>query len=180
MKLVFLYGPPATGKLTVARALAERTGFKLFDNHVSINAVLPFFAFGTPSFNRIVGTFRKQVLEEAAKTGLDLIFTLVYAKPQDDEHVDELTRLVEENGGEVLFVRLWCSEEELKRRIQAPPRAPQHKLTSVEVLEDLLEKYDLFSSVSDRKSLTLDTTRLAPSVTAERILEHYGLNKKQA
>ena len=178
MKLLFLYGPPATGKLTVARELAERTGFKLFDNHASINAVLPFFAFGTPSFNRVVGTFRKQVIEEAAKTGLDLIFTLVYAMPHDDEHVAELTRLVEDNGGEVMFVRLWCSEEELRRRIQTPARASQHKLTSVEVLEDLLKKYDLFSAIPNRESLVVDTTQLAPDAVAERILEHYSLHKQ--
>ena len=178
MKLLFLYGPPATGKLTVARDLAEQTGFKLFDNHVSINAVLPFFAFGTPSFNKIVGTFRKQVVEEAARTGLDLIFTLVYAKTVDGEHVAELTRLVEDNGGEVLFVRLWCSEEELKQRIQAPARAPQHKLTSANALEDLLENYDLFSDVPGRESLVIDNTRLAPEAVAEQVIQHFGLSKK--
>jgi len=35
MKLVFIYGPPAVGKLTVANALAKVTGFKVFHNHLT-------------------------------------------------------------------------------------------------------------------------------------------------
>ena len=34
MKLVFIYGPPAVGKLTVAKELAALTGFKVFHNQV--------------------------------------------------------------------------------------------------------------------------------------------------
>lgn len=48
MKLVFIYGPPAVGKFTVVRELSRQTGFKLYDNHVSINFVKTLFEFGTP------------------------------------------------------------------------------------------------------------------------------------
>ncbi len=36
MRLVFIYGPPGVGKLTVARELAALTGFKLFHNHLTV------------------------------------------------------------------------------------------------------------------------------------------------
>ncbi len=39
MKLVFIYGPPASGKLTVARELAALTGYKLFHNHLVVEAL---------------------------------------------------------------------------------------------------------------------------------------------
>jgi len=39
MKLVFIYGPPASGKLTVARELATLTGYRLFHNHLIVDAV---------------------------------------------------------------------------------------------------------------------------------------------
>jgi len=40
MKLLFIYGRPAVGKLTVARAVAERTGGRLFHNHLAVNLAL--------------------------------------------------------------------------------------------------------------------------------------------
>lgn len=50
MKLVFLHGPPAAGKLTIARELAGLTGYPLFHNHLIVNATLAVYPFGTPGF----------------------------------------------------------------------------------------------------------------------------------
>ena len=51
MPLLFLHGPPATGKLTVARELAALTGWELFHNHLVVDAVLRDHPFGTPGFD---------------------------------------------------------------------------------------------------------------------------------
>ncbi|MFD2498935.1 hypothetical protein ACFSTI_08890 [Rhizorhabdus histidinilytica] len=48
MQLVFLHGPVAAGKLTVARLVAERTGIALFHNHLVVDAVAAVFPFGSP------------------------------------------------------------------------------------------------------------------------------------
>jgi hypothetical protein len=50
MKLIFLYGLPAVGKLTVAKELASATSFKLFHNHLAVDLLLSVFDFGTPPF----------------------------------------------------------------------------------------------------------------------------------
>lgn len=39
MRLIFLYGPPASGKLTIAEVLSERTGIPLFHKHLSRDLV---------------------------------------------------------------------------------------------------------------------------------------------
>ena len=85
--LVFIYGPPAVGKLTVANALARRAPFRILHNHVTINAVSAVFEFGTPAFNRLVGSFRQQLLEAAAHEKIDVVFTYVFA-PGDEPHVE--------------------------------------------------------------------------------------------
>ena len=50
MKLAFIFGLPAVGKLTIARELAERTGWRLFHNHEAVDAALARHEFGTPGF----------------------------------------------------------------------------------------------------------------------------------
>jgi ATP-dependent Lon protease len=38
--LLFVVGPPAVGKMSVGQAIAERTGLRLFHNHISIELAL--------------------------------------------------------------------------------------------------------------------------------------------
>src|SRR5437879_13522083 len=113
MRLVFIYGPPASGKLTVATELSKLTGFKLFDNHVSIQFVQSIFEFGTKTFWRLTGKYRLEMIEEAAREGVDTIFTFVYSKGEDDRFVKRVQQKVRSNRGTVCFVRLQCELTEL-------------------------------------------------------------------
>jgi chloramphenicol 3-O-phosphotransferase len=88
-RLVFLYGPPAVGKLTVARAIAEREPFKVLHNHVTIDPVLEVLPFGTKTFLRVVDGFRRDLVDAAAEEGIDLIYTFVYAAGEE-EHVNAI------------------------------------------------------------------------------------------
>ena len=87
MKLIFIYGPPAVGKLTVANKIAERTGYKVFHNHLSIDCVKPVFEFFSPPFNRLIERIRVETMAEAARENVSLIHTFCYAKGPDDEYI---------------------------------------------------------------------------------------------
>ena len=50
MRLIFIYGPVASGKLTIARLVSERTGLPLFHNHLVVDAVAAVFPFGSEAF----------------------------------------------------------------------------------------------------------------------------------
>ncbi len=175
MKLIFIYGAPAVGKLTVANEIAKRTDFKVFHNHLSIDAIEPIFGFGTKSFWKLVDLIRVETIAEAARAGQNLIYTFCYAKDADDAHVAKITQTVEENGGEVCFVLLVCERGKLEKRVLAESRKKFGKVNNLEILNEILEKYDLFSPVPLRESLQIDNTNLSARAAARKIIECFGL-----
>ena len=75
MRLLVIFGPPAVGKMTVGRAVAARSDFRLFHNHATIEPLLDVFDYGTPPFVTLMTEWRSRVVEEAAAFGTDLVFT---------------------------------------------------------------------------------------------------------
>ena len=57
MKLLFLIGNSAVGKMSVGQALAEISGFRLFHNHMMIEPVLEVFgSFNPKAIHRLRAT----------------------------------------------------------------------------------------------------------------------------
>jgi len=165
--MVFLYGPPAVGKLTVANLFAERTGFKVLHNHLTIDAVLPIFDFGTPPFHRLIGMFRRELIATAADEGLDIVCTFVFAAGEDEI----VAGLVAPYEGRVTFVQLVASHEELRRRVVRPSRLAHGKIRDVEMLDAILDQYRCFEVIEQRETLTLDMDLLSPDEAVDRIME---------
>jgi broad-specificity NMP kinase len=173
--VVFIYGPPAVGKLTVASLLAERTGFKLSHNHAIIDAVLPVFGYGTKSFRELVNRFREDIIDTAVRERIDFVMTYGYVA-EEEAIVTRYVELVEANGGKVLFVQLTASRETLTDRVALPSRAAHGKLTDPTPLREMLDRWDFTASVPFEPNLAIDTETVAPEEAAKRIVAHYGLN----
>ncbi len=179
MLLLVLYGPPAAGKLTVAKHLAEKTGFKLLHNHISIDVAEKFFERGTRGFNAITQGIRKLVFEEAAKANLNLIFTVVYAYPIDNEDMRWMMRTIETWGGEVKFVQLSASKERLLERVGEDSRKSYGKITDRALLESILTQYDVFTPYPEHEHLHFDTSTQNPEEIAEEIIRRLELTRPQ-
>lgn len=177
MKLIFLYGSPAVGKLTVANKIAALTDFKVFHNHLSIDCIEPIFEFGSASFFKLINMIRFETVAEAARAGQNLIYTFCYAKDSDDAHVAEITKAVEENGGEISFVLLRADKTELEKRVLEDSRKKYGKAKTVEMMRYFFDNYELFSPVPERESLIIDNTNLSAGDTARQIVEHFGLQQ---
>ena len=131
MKLVFLHGAPAVGKLTVARELAALTGFRLFHNHLTVDLVSSLFAFGSEPFVQLREQIWLAAFAEAARNNVSLVFTFNPERTVRESFVQETIEIVEGAGGEVVFVELTCAEEELEDRLEDASRKEFGKLASV-------------------------------------------------
>jgi hypothetical protein len=101
MRLIFLYGPPASGKLTIGRLLAERTELPLFHNHLIVDAVAAVFPFGSDEFVRLRENFWLQIIVSAARAGQSLIFTFAPEPTVAADFAGRVTHAVQEAGGGV-------------------------------------------------------------------------------
>lgn len=172
--LLFLYGPPAVGKLTVARALAELTGFRVLHNHLLADHAAAVLDWGTPRYWAAVKELRSTLLRAAAAEGVDVVFTYVYA-PADELTVEALCGIYEEAGGRVCCVQLLASRDELMRRVTDESRREFGKPGDPDTLREIMQRYHLFHPLPLRPSLTIDTEQLSPERAAERIVTELGL-----
>lgn len=181
MKLIFIYGPPAVGKLTVAGELSKITGYKIFHNHLTVDLVSSIFPLGTKAYSDLVEDIRLEVIERVAKSKLNgIIFTFVYGIEtyggrKDNKFIKKVISKVEKHKGRVLFVKLTCEEKELHRRLKHPSRRNFKKVHKVKILKSIQEKYDLGATVPFGKSLIVDNTQLSSSRVASMIKSHYKL-----
>lgn len=176
MSVVFIYGPPAAGKLTVARELANLTGFKLFDNHVSIDWARAIYEFNEPRFFPLVENLRTVVFEEAAREGFGIIMTFVFTGwLSEPEGFAWCCNLFEQMGRDVCLVHLTAPHEVLLERVGTEERVARRKLTSPEGLLKFIGDADLHQPIPGRDSLQIDSSELLPAEAAQRIAVHFGL-----
>ena len=186
MKFVLIFGPPASGKMTVGQVLSDRTGFRLFHNHMSIELVNQFFDFGTPEFTRLDDLIRLAIFREVAQSELPgLIFTLVWDlnDPEDHEYVDQIMQIFQDTGAQVHLVELKTSLEERLKRNKHPHRlAHKPSKRNLENSEKNLLQSEKVNRMNTREGelsnfriLRIDNTFKTPEETARVIVKHYDL-----
>jgi len=172
MRNLIIIGPPASGKLTIAKAVAKAKGYFLFDNHKSIDAVDILTADQEATPDALRQAIRKSVLEAAAAAGTPTIFTMVYGHPIDDDAMKEYTDLLTYAQTPVV-VQLHCTQEDSVKRCQDVSRAGTSKITRPEHIEELYARFDLGSDYrpgsGDVVHINTSTTPSEDSV--QRIME---------
>jgi len=169
MQLVFLYGQPACGKLTVARALAARTGFSLFHNHLVVDAVAAVFPFGSAPFVALRERFWLDVFAEAARTDRSLIFTFAPEPSVAADFPERVQALVRSLGGTVVFVALTVPEAVQERRLVDPGRAVFGKLMSLDLLRTLRSDFAACMAAMPAPAVAIDTAAADPEAAADEI-----------
>ena len=176
MKLIFIYGPPAAGKSTVAYILSKIIGFKVFENNLTVRLLLPFFPFESKLFEKLNSKIRLILFDAIAKSGTKGIsFTFCYSIPEDNIFVKKLIGSIKKNKGEIYFVHLYCNEKILFERLKDISRKNRGKFTSAKDLKESLQKWDFYSKIPFVDSLIIDNTAVSPKKVAQMIKKHYKL-----
>lgn len=173
MKLVVLYGPPAAGKLTIARELEKLTNYPVVDMNLTLALVTQLFAMGTPRYRELNRSFRWQLLESAAQENLPgVILTHGYSHHENAPFIQGLIDLMQRYNGQIYFVYVTCPLGELEKRIDAPSRKQHiYKVHDLQTLQDLLARRP-FPQIHFVESFVIDSSTVSPEQAAKNIFEY--------
>ena len=192
MRLLFIFGAHAAGKMTVGQAVSRITPMKLFHNHMTIEPVIELFG----AYNgAVTERLRQVVFEEFVKTNnYGLIFTFIWAfeEPHDTEYVRRLTKLYEDAGAQVDFVELLCQQDVRLQRNRTENRLKEKASKRDVALSEarMLSTEERYRCVSEPgevceklgiaplRYLRIDNTDLPPEDVAEMIVRHFGYDRK--
>ena len=169
MKLVFVYGPPAAGKYTVSRRVAEITGLALFHNHLVVDTVASVFPFGSPSFVRLREQFWMDVFKAAVAEDRSLVFTFQPEGSVSPDFAQRVIDLVRSAGGEVLLVHLKLSADGQMARIANADRAAFGKLRDADLLAKLQAEFAACERAMPEADLVIDTELVSAEAAAAMI-----------
>ena len=175
MKLIFLWGPAAAGKLTVARELARLTELPVFHNHLVVDALLEKLPFGHPDFIRLRESMWMAGFETAASTGKSLIFTFQPEPTVSADFPKRVVDLLHNTQDEVKFVRLVISREEQEKRLTNQSRKEFRKLVSLDLLRELRDGFEQSEAEMPSADLVIDSGIDDPETAARRIAAAFDL-----
>lgn len=185
MKLVFLIGNAAVGKMTVGQELMKITDLRLFHNHMAIEPVIEIFGdFNSKAINRI----REVVFEEfAASNHYGLIFTYMWAFDQQSdwdyvEHVKEIFR--QKNKDVSFYYAELVASREIRLQRNVSENRLKHKASKNDIITSnqrlihddetyRIESYD--NEIPFDHYIKIDNSNLSPEDAARQIKDYFHL-----
>lgn len=181
MKLIFLYGPPAVGKLTIAKELGKLIGIPFVDNHSVVDPVAKVFGWGHPEQKRLADEIRLQLFAAAAASDKSFITTFGGGGGTYDKFIQATLEAVTENGGEVIFVHLIAPKDILLKRVGSVSRTHKFTMTDEATLrEKFTTTPDVFARAHVPDHLEIDTSQHTPEESAEIIARHLQVSPIRA
>ncbi len=132
MKLVFLLGDAAVGKMTVGQELMKITDLRLFHNHMTIEPVIEIFGgFETKTINEIRDVVFRNF---AASDHYGMIYTLMmdFDLPSEWDYLDHVKKIFEPYGTEFYYVEL-IAPQKIRLERNATENRLKHKASKRDI-----------------------------------------------
>jgi hypothetical protein len=176
VRLIFIHGPAAAGKYTVAKELAALTGFELYHNHLVVDEVLKTHPFGTPGFvAERDRRWRDYFAEHPGRTKPGVIFTFNPENTVPQAFIDWLFAEMARRGVTLHSVEIAASEDVIESRIASKQRQQFRKLTDVALYRRLRDSGVFATPLIPRTDVRIDSGKLAPADAAAQIVRQFGL-----
>ena len=187
MKFIWIFGPPAVGKMTVGQELERRLGFTLFFNHMTLDEaekVHPHSRDPDSPYRTLVRKLRLDYFREFVKSdSKGLIFTSArrMCPPHELDGKDDMLEVFK--NADCYFIELVAEfEERLKRNVSE--NRLKHKPTKRDFgrsdnqmykFEELHVRDGVYglSEVADENYIKINSTNLTVSEVADRICNHF-------
>ena len=160
MKLVFILGDAAVGKMTVGQALMKITELRLFHNHMTIEPVIEIFG---KYDSKTINELRELIFKNfAASDNYGMIFTLMMAFDQQSnwDYLEHIKSIFAPYGTEFYYVELIAPQE-----IRLERNATENRLKNKPSKRDLI--------VSNQRLIEDDKNYRCVSYEGEIPFENY-------
>ncbi len=183
MKVLFLFGNAAVGKMTVGQELMKITQLRLCHNHMTIEPVIEIF--GKFDKNAII-RLRDVIYEEFAKSdnyGIILTFMWAFDEQEDWNYFAHVREIFEEHGAEFYYAELVASREvRLARNVTENRLVNKASKRDIEasnrrlVDDDEKHRFESYEGeIPYENYIKIDNTNLAPDEVAWMIKERFSL-----
>lgn len=183
MKLVFIIGDAAVGKMTVGQELTKITDLRLFHNHMTIEPILEIFGY----FNgKAISRIREIIFEEFANSEqYGLIFTYMWAFDQQSDwnYVEHVCDIFRKHNADIYYVELVAPQAiRLQRNVTENRLKNKASKRDIEMSNQRLinddNKYRCVShdgEIHFDNYIKIDNSNLSAENVAQMIKEWFGL-----
>ena len=183
MKLLFIIGDAAVGKMTVGQELMKITELRLFHNHMTIEPVIEIFG---RDDGKTISEIREVIFKNyAASDNYGMIFTLMmdFDLPSEWEYLDHVKGIFEPYGTDFYYVELIAPQEiRLKRNISENRLKNKASKRDIETSNQRLINDDknhrcvsYEGEINFDNYLRIDNSDKAPDEVAQMIKEAFKL-----
>lgn len=187
LKVFFIFGPQAVGKMTIGEIIADKLRLPLLHNHMTLELLQPLFGW-TPATFSLSREFREAIFSKIAKesigNGLVFTFVLGFDLKEDIEEFNQYKAIFSDKGIDIYFIELEAELEERvyrnKTEYRLSKKASKQNVAHSEkelLLANEQHRLNSFPGEIDEKYYyRLDVTKLTAQQAADQILEQFELN----